>query len=166
VTVEDEKVQLRSAAVGIAALRVWCGALLLLVAALKLGGDPDFPQKLPRWLEMAGAGGAHPQLQAFVKALAKHASTLATVTGVIEAGLGALLVVGLWTRFAAVMAMALAAFYWGITARMGVAAVGATLTMAVTAACLVIGNAGMHWGLDGWRVRRAVPVSGPSNARA
>lgn len=154
-TLEDEKVQLRSAAVGIAALRVWCGALLLLVAALKLGGDPDFPQRLPRWLEMAGAGGAHPQMQALAKSMAKNASTLSLASGVIEAGLGALLVVGLWTRFASLMALLLAAFYWGITARMGVAAVGATLTMAVTAACLIIGNAGVHWGIDGWRARRS-----------
>ena len=146
-----------SAALGIATLRVWCGAWFLLMAALKLpvwGADWDLPARFAKWLEMAAATGAHPQYRLVLKGLLANPQALLYGTAFVEAGLGMMFVLGLHTRVACAGAIFLYVNYWLATARLGFTALAPTLTIGVTAACLWIGDAGRHYGVDGVRARR------------
>ena len=160
----DERELVRSASVGIAALRVWLGAWFLLTGALKLPvwlPGLDFSARMFGWLGMAAGGGAHPLYQSFLWKLNAHIDAVIWAVAVLELLIGIGLVLGLFTRTAATAAIVLYANYWLATAHMGFAATGVTLTIAVTAACLWIGNAGLFYGIDGFRARRARSTLAP-----
>lgn len=163
----DEELEgLRGAAVGIAAVRIWCGLFFLMVAALKLpvwGGTWDFPARLRAFLELAWDRGALPALRPAFNPLLENVQAVAYASGGVEAAIGAALVLGLFTRLASFGAMALCALYWAFTARLGFQMVGITITIGVTAAALWIANAGMFWGLDAVRRRRKLrPLVAPA----
>ena len=155
---DNEAGELRSAAVGVACLRVWLGAWFLLTAACKLpvwGHGFDFPSRLREFLELSAEGGALIQYRPFMEELVKHATAVTIGTTVLELGVGIGLVLGLFTRLASFVAIVLYTNYWLAAARMGYAPVGISLTIGVTAACLFIGNAGRFYGMDAGRARRA-----------
>jgi uncharacterized membrane protein YphA (DoxX/SURF4 family) len=157
VTPDQEKDLLGTAALGIAALRAWCGAWFVLMAVLKLpltGGAWEFPRRLERWLAMAAEKGAHPQYRPLMEWSAKHADAVTGLVTFAEGAIGLLLLVGLFTRLASAGAVLLCANYWLASARLGFTTTGVALTIGVTACCLWIGNAGMFYGLDGVRARR------------
>lgn len=165
---EQEKEQLKSAAVGMAALRLWLGAWFLLMAALKLplwGRSFDFAARLRVWMEMAVEHGCHPQYRPVLEFVSRYTVGLTWVVALLEAAIGLALVLGLFTRLASCGAIFLYTNYWLAAARLGYATAGISLTVAVTATCLCIGNAGLFYGLDAVRARRkasslAPPLSG------
>lgn len=154
---DQEKDQLRSAAVGVVALRLWLGAWFLLTAALKLpvwGRGFDFPGRLKPWLAEAASGGAYPFYEPVVDFLSKYATGVTWFTAGLEIAIGLALVLGLFTRPATFLAIILYANYWLASARMGYATAGVSLTIGVTAACLFIANAGRFYGLDSFRGKK------------
>lgn len=161
---EQEKDQLRSAAVGIAALRVWLGAWFLLMAALKLpiwGRAFDFAGRLRVWMDLALDHGCHPQYKPVLEALVKYSTGVTWAVTLMEGAIGVLLVLGLFTRFASFGAIFLYTNYWLAAARLGYATAGISITLGVTAACLALANAGMFYGLDAARERRKTSTLAP-----
>ena len=154
---DRESAALKSASIGIATLRLWCGAWFLLMASLKLpvwGPDADWAERFAAWFETVASTGAHPAYRGFLKVLLPHATAVSYVIAGAEIAIGVAFVLGFFTRAACAGAILLYANYWLATARLGYTAIAPSLTIAVTAACLWLGEAGMHYGIDGWRARR------------
>lgn len=165
---EQDRDQLKSAAVGVAALRVWLGAWFLLTASWKLpvwGKGFDFAARMKPWLHEAASGGAHPSYLPVVEFLSRYATGVAYLSAGVEILIGLGLVLGLFTRWATFFAVVLYANYWAATARMGFSAAGITITIAATAACLFIANAGRFYGLDALRARRSATSLAPPISR-
>ncbi|MBI4861765.1 MAG: hypothetical protein HY815_16125 [Candidatus Riflebacteria bacterium] len=161
---------LHPAAVGMAALRVWCGAWLLITAHLSLPLDGLTRWKLPQTIrEHAQAAAARdlPELyRSFLDLAQANATVFAWVTLVVLVLVGGLLVLGLFTRLSAALLFFLYFNGWLATGGRGAAHVGLSVTFMMSALCLMLGDAGRFYGLDRLRLRRPAPPPAPDGPAA
>ena len=150
---QDELDNLGRAAVGIAAVRVWCGLWLLLLAWSQFPAGGSEGWALPERIASCATHltrsdppeGARPLL-AFVKA---HPTWFGWLTLAFAIGAGSLLVVGLGTRTAAGAVALVHAGAWVAAPRSGAAHAGLAMTMTVASLCVILGDGGRYYGLDG-----------------
>jgi uncharacterized membrane protein YphA (DoxX/SURF4 family) len=159
VTPETDEIELlRPAAVGLAAVRIWCGIWFLIAACPKLPLSGLAHWKLPGavtgWVQQLAEKGAHEAYRPVLEHVAAHPTAVAVLLAAAELSVGVLLVLGLFARPAALAAAVLSLNYWLATLRLGMAHVGLHLTLGVVSLCLVLGNAGRFYGLDSWREAR------------
>jgi uncharacterized membrane protein YphA (DoxX/SURF4 family) len=83
---------------------------------------------------------------------ANHASTAAPLQGATEISLGVLLVLGLFTRPAALVAFGFLASLW--VSEWGTAWIWELLVPVMASVALAIGAAGRTWGVDSLLARR------------
>jgi uncharacterized membrane protein YphA (DoxX/SURF4 family) len=156
------------AARALALLRVAAGVLLVVGAArtmkfyavagilpvpvTALSWQLELPIRLSAWLGMHHSG----PLAALVRdLLLPNGALVAGLLTWVELGAGLLLVLGLWTRVAGVLAAMVSGAL--VLAAGGVASAGGRsylLLMMVLLAC-VLGDAGQLGGMDGWRRERS-----------
>ena len=80
--------------------------------------------------------------------MANHASMVAPIQALTEISLGVLLVMGLLTRPASLVAFAFLASLW--VSEWGTAWIWELLVPVLASLGLAIGHAGRAWGIDGW----------------
>jgi uncharacterized membrane protein YphA (DoxX/SURF4 family) len=138
---------------GLAIVRLTIGAMLVWVFFENLGKGLYRP---------AGYAGLinyyiqHDRAPAFWKSImamaASHASIAAPLQGVTESSLGVLLVLGLFTRPAALVAFGLLGSLW--VSELGTSWIWELLPPTMAALALLVGRAGRTWGIDAVLARR------------
>lgn len=132
-------------------MKIYSIAGILPVPVTKLSWQVELPIRLSAWLATHQSGLS----AAFVRdLLLPNGALVAGLVTWVELSSGILLVLGLWTRVAGVMAGLVSAAL--VLAAGGVASAGGRsylLLMMVLLAC-VIGDAGQLGGMDGWRRER------------
>lgn len=163
-TAQEELDLIRPAAVGIAAIRVWCGVWFLIGAYSKLPLEGlaswSVPGSVETWAHACGHDSALPFFRPALAFVEAHATLASWLVLLLELTLGALLAIGLFTRIAASCSAFVWVSYWLATFKQGSAHVGLAMTLAVCALCVVLGDAGRFYGLDRLRLRKKTyPIS-------
>ncbi len=148
-------------------LRLVLGGVLLLsglakMTIVKIGGAVPLPAVSAEWQQslparVAGWAMRHPE-----GALGAIARDLIIPNGALFAGtlawmqllVGVLLIVGLWTRWAALAAGMIAALLAAASKMSASGDARSYLLLGAIALAVLIGNAGVRWGMDGWRSER------------
>ena len=134
-------------------LRVYLGAVFLIAALPKLQGD--FTPELIGFLERVALQKGHVFYQEFIRqVVVPHASFFAALVMSGELLVGVLLILGLLTRLASIVALILAvnymfakgAWFWSPSSN--------DAAFAIISVALLIGAAGRTLGLDALLVRR------------
>jgi uncharacterized membrane protein YphA (DoxX/SURF4 family) len=138
---------------GLALVRLTIGAMFVWVFFENLGKDLYKPANYAGLINDYIQNGSAPAVWKSVMALmAAHASMAAPVQGATEILLGVLLVVGLFTRPAALVAFVFLASLW--VSEWGTAWIWELLVPVLASLALVIGAAGRTWGVDSFLARR------------
>src|SRR5260370_13748024 len=141
------------AANGWALVRMTIGAMLVWVFFENLGKGLYKPSGYAGLINNYIEKGQAPAVWKSVMALAaNHASMAAPLQGVTEISLGVLLVLGLFTRPAALVAFAYLASLW--VSEWGTAWIWELLVSVLASLALAIGGAGRRWGVDSFLARR------------
>jgi len=141
------------ARMGLALVRLTIGAMFVWVFFENLGKDLYKPSNYANLINDYIQNGSAPAVWKSVMALmAAHASMAAPVQGLTEISLGVLLVLGLFTRPAALVAFAFLASLW--VSEWGTAWIWELLVPVLASLALAIGGAGRTWGVDSFFARR------------
>ena len=141
------------ARMGLALVRLTIGAMFVWVFFENLGKDLYKPSNYANLINDYIQNGSAPAVWKSVMALmAAHASMAAPLQGLTEISLGVLLVLGLFTRPAALVAFAFLASLW--VSEWGTAWIWELLVPVVASLALAIGGAGRTWGVDSFFARR------------
>ena len=141
------------AAQGLAIVRVTIGAMLVWVFFENLGKGLYTPGGYAGLINYYIKAGHAPAAWKSVMALAaQHASMAAPAQAVTEISLGVLLVLGLFTRPAAMVAFAFLASLW--ISEWGTAWIWELLVPVLVSLGLALGRAGRGFGLDSWLARQ------------
>lgn len=131
----------------LALLRVALGSLFIWVFFENLGKGLYSPSGYSGLINYYIEKGHAPQLLKGVMALmANHATVAGPMQGLTEITLGVLLLIGLLTRPAALVAFLFLSTLW--IAEMGTAWIWELLMPMIVALALMIGAAGRKWGVD------------------
>jgi uncharacterized membrane protein YphA (DoxX/SURF4 family) len=141
------------ARIGLALVRLTIGAMFVWVFFENLGKGLYNPANYAGLIQGYIDNGSAPAVWKSVMALmAAHASMAAPLQGVTEISLGVLLVLGLFTRPAALVAFGLLASLW--VSEWGTAWIWELLVPVLASLALAIGAAGRTWGIDSFLARR------------
>ena len=141
------------ARIGLALVRLTIGAMFVWVFFENLGKGlykaPNYAGLIQDYID----NGSAPAVWKSVMALmAGHASMAAPLQGVTEISLGVLLVLGLFTRPAALVAFVFLGSLW--VSEWGTAWIWELLVPVLASLALVIGGAGRTWGVDSLFARK------------
>jgi uncharacterized membrane protein YphA (DoxX/SURF4 family) len=141
------------ARVGLALVRLTIGAMFVWVFFENLGKGlykaSNYADLINNYIE----NGRAPAVWKSVMALAaNHASMAAPLQGVTEISLGVLLVLGVFTRPVALVALGFLASLW--VSEWGTAWIWELLVPVLASLALAIGAAGRTWGFDSFLARR------------
>ena len=138
---------------GLTLVRLTIGALFVWVFFENLGKDLYQPANYADLIRNYIQNGSAPDIWKHIMAfMANHASMVAPMQGFTEISLGVLLVLGLLTRPAALVAFAFLGSLW--VSEWGTAWIWELLVPVLASLSLVIGNAGRTWGVDSFLARR------------
>jgi uncharacterized membrane protein YphA (DoxX/SURF4 family) len=141
------------ARIGLALVRLTIGAMFVWVFFENLGKGlykaSNYAGLINGYIENGQAPAAWKSVMALA---ANHASMAAPLQGVTEISLGALLVLGLFTRPAALVAFAFLASLW--VSEWGMSWIWELLVPVLASLALAIGGAGRTWGIDSFLARR------------
>ncbi len=141
------------AGIGLALVRLTIGSMFVWVFFENLGKDLYAPSGYAGLIQNYIENGQAPAAWKSVMALAaRHASMAAPLQGVTEISLGVLLVLGLLTRPAALVAFAFLASLW--VSEWGTAWLWELLVPVLASLALAVGGAGRTWGIDSFLARR------------
>jgi uncharacterized membrane protein YphA (DoxX/SURF4 family) len=134
-------------------LRLTIGAMFVSVFFENLGKGLYKPASYAALIRDYIENGNAPTIWKSVMELAaSHASVAAPLQGLTEISLGVLLVIGLFTRPAALVAFAFLASLW--VSEWGTAWIWELLVPVLASLALAIGGAGRTWGIDSFLARR------------
>ena len=141
------------ARMGLALVRLTIGAMFVWVFFENLGKDLYKPSNYAGLINDYIQNGSAPAVWKSVMALmAAHAAMAAPLQGVTEISLGVLLVLGLFTRPAALVAFAFLASLW--VSEWGTAWIWELLVPVLASLALAVGAAGRTWGMDSLLARK------------
>ena len=141
------------AGIGLAIARLTIGAMFVWVFFENLGKGLYKPEGYAELINGYIQNSSSPALWKSVMALAAaHASMAAPLQGFTEISLGVLLVLGLFTRPAALIACAFLASLW--ISEWGTAWIWELLVPVLTSLALSVGSAGRTWGVDAFFARK------------
>jgi uncharacterized membrane protein YphA (DoxX/SURF4 family) len=141
------------ARMGLAIARFTVGAMFVWVFFENLGKGLYTPGGYAGLINYYIKTGHAPAAWKTVMGLAaQHASMAAPAQAVTEITLGILLVLGLFTRPAALVAFAFLASLW--VSEWGTAWIWELLVPVLTSLGLAVGRAGRGWGIDAWLARK------------
>jgi len=141
------------ARIGLAIVRLTIGAMFVWVFFENLGKGLYTPSGYAGLIKDYIENGHAPAVWKSVMALAaSHASMAAPLQGLTEISLGVLLVIGLFTRPAALVAFAYLASLW--VSEWGTAWIWELLVPVLASLALSIGGAGRTWGIDSFLARK------------
>jgi uncharacterized membrane protein YphA (DoxX/SURF4 family) len=141
------------AGVGLAMVRLTIGAMLVSVFFENLGKGLYTPGGYAGLINYYIKSGHSPAAWKAVMALAaSHAAMAAPMQAIFEISLGIVLVIGLLTRPAALVAFLYLGSLW--VSEWGTAWIWELLVPVVAALALSVGRAGRTWGVDGWLAQR------------
>jgi len=142
-----------SARIGLALVRFTIGAMFVWVFFENLGKGLYKPSGYADLINGYIENSSAPAIWKSVMALAaNHASMAAPLQGLTEISLGVLLVLGLFTRPAALVAFGLLTSLW--ISEWGTAWIWELLVPVLASLALLIGAAGRTWGVDSFLARR------------
>ena len=141
------------AATGLAIVRVIIGAMLVSVFFENLGKGLYRPAGYAGLIGYYIKASHSPAAwKAVMNLAASHASLAAPMQGVTEISLGVLLVLGLLTRPAALVAFLFLGSLW--ISELGTSWIWELLVPVVASLGLAVGSAGRKWGVDAWLSQR------------
>jgi uncharacterized membrane protein YphA (DoxX/SURF4 family) len=141
------------ARMGLALMRLTIGAMFVWVFFENLGKGLYKPSGYAGLINDYIENGHSPAVWKSVMALAaNHASVAAPLQGLTEISLGVLLVLGLFTRPAALVACAFLASLW--VSEWGTSWIWELLVPVLASLALAIGGAGRTWGIDSFLARK------------
>ena len=141
------------ARIGLTMVRLTIGAMFVWVFFENLGKGLYTPAGYAGLINYYVAHGRAPAAWKGVMALAAgHASMAAPLQGLTEISLGILLVLGLLTRPAALVAFGLLASLW--MSEWGTAWIWELLVPTLASLAILVGRAGRTWGVDALLARR------------
>ena len=141
------------AGIGLALIRLTIGAMFVWVFFENLGKGLYKPSNYAGLINDYIENGNSPAVWKSVMALAaSHATMAAPLQGLTEISLGVLLVLGLFTRPAALVAFAFLASLW--VSEWGTAWIWELLVPVLASLALAVGGAGRTWGFDSFLARR------------
>jgi uncharacterized membrane protein YphA (DoxX/SURF4 family) len=141
------------ARVGLALIRVTIGAMFVWVFFENLGKDLYHASNYAGLIKDYIENGSSPEVWKHVMAfMANHAAIAAPLQGITEISLGVLLLLGLLTRPAALVAFAFLGSLW--MSELGSGWIWELLVPVLASLSLAIGAAGRTWGLDSILARR------------
>ena len=141
------------AAIGLAMVRLTIGAMLVSVFFENLGKGLYTPGGYAGLINYYIKSGHAPAAWKAVMGLAaSHAAMAAPMQAILEISLGVVLVIGLLTRPAALVAFLYLGSLW--VSEWGTAWVWELLVPVVASLALSVGRAGRTWGVDGWLAKR------------
>jgi uncharacterized membrane protein YphA (DoxX/SURF4 family) len=147
-------VQQPQAATGLAIVRVTIGAMFVWVFFENLGKGlytaAGYSGLVGYYVKASHAPAAW---KAVLSLAANHAAMAAPLQGVTEISLGILLVLGLLTRPAAVVAFLFLGSLW--VTELGTSWIWELLVPVMACLGLAIGRAGRRWGVDAWLAQRS-----------
>lgn len=142
-----------SARFGLAIVRLTIGAMFVWVFFENLGKRLYTPAGYAGLINYYIQHDRAPSLWKSIMAMAaSHASIAAPLQGLTEISLGVLLVLGLLTRPAALVAFGLLASLW--VSELGTSWIWELLVATLAALALMVGRAGRTWGVDAILARR------------
>jgi uncharacterized membrane protein YphA (DoxX/SURF4 family) len=141
------------AAIGLAAIRVWLGIWFVIAALPKMPFAGlrhwDLPVQLQAYMKRLLVEGAHQAYQPVISLAVDHPNLCAVTLAGMEMLAGVLLVFGFFSRIGASLVVILSFNYWLATFRLGMVYCGFNLLLLVLALCLMAGDAGRFYGIDG-----------------
>ena len=138
---------------GLAIVRLTIGAMFVWVFFENLGKKLYTPAGYAGLINYYIQHDHAPALwKSFMAMAASHASIAAPLQGVTEISLGVLLVLGLFTRPAALVAFGLLGSLW--VSELGTSWIWELLVSTIAALALLVGRAGRTWGADAILARR------------
>jgi len=138
---------------GLALVRVTIGAMLVWVFFENLGKGLYTPAGYAGLISYYIKSGHSPAVwKAVMGFVASHAAMAAPGQALTEIGLGILLVLGIFTRPAALIAFLYLGSLW--VSEWGTAWIWELLVPVMASLALSIGRAGRTWGVDAWLARR------------
>jgi uncharacterized membrane protein YphA (DoxX/SURF4 family) len=141
------------ARIGLAMVRLTIGAMFIWVFFENLGKSlytaAGYAGLINHYIEHDRAPAAWKGIMALAAA---HASVAAPLQGFTEISLGVLLVLGLFTRPAALVAFAFLASLW--ISEWGTSWIWELLVPVLASLALAVGSAGRTWGVDAFLARR------------
>ena len=142
-----------SARCGLAIVRITIGAMFVSVFFENLGKGLYTPNGYAGLINYYVQHDHAPAIwKAIMATAASHASIAAPLQGMTEISLGVLLVLGLLTRPAGLVAFGLLASLW--ISEWGTSWIWELLVPTLAALALAVGAAGRTWGLDAFLARR------------
>jgi len=145
--------QRKSAACGLALIRVTIGAMFVWVFFENLGKGLYTAAGYAGLIQYYIQHSHSPAIWKGVMAqAASHAAMAAPMQALTEISLGILLIIGLFTRPAAFVAFLYLGSLW--VSEFGTAWIWELLVPVMASLGLAIGSAGRTWGVDGWLARR------------
>jgi uncharacterized membrane protein YphA (DoxX/SURF4 family) len=143
----------RHARIGLALMRLTIGVMFVWVFFENLGKGlytaTGYASLIHDYIENGSAPAAWKSVMAFAAA---HASMAAPLQAVTEISLGVLLVLGLFTRPAALVAFAFLTSLW--ISEWGTGWIWELLVPVMVSLALAVGTAGRTWGLDAFLSRK------------
>jgi uncharacterized membrane protein YphA (DoxX/SURF4 family) len=138
---------------GLAIVRLTIGAMFVWVFFENLGKGLYTPGGYANLIDFYIMRGHAPAVWKAVMGLAAtHAAMAAPVQAVTEISLGVLLVIGLFTRPAALIAFLYLGSLW--VSEWGTAWIWELLVPVLASLALAVGRAGRTWGVDAWLAQR------------
>jgi len=148
-----QKISLPEPATGLALVRVIIGAMFVSVFFENLGKGlyrpAGYAGLINSYVKSSHAPAAWKAVMAF---MASHAAMAAPVQAFTEISLGVLLVIGLLTRPAGLVAFLYLGSLW--LSELGLSWIWELLVPVVASLGLAVGGAGRKWGVDAWLARR------------
>jgi uncharacterized membrane protein YphA (DoxX/SURF4 family) len=140
-------------AIGLAIVRVTVGAMLVWVFSENLGKGlyhpPGYADLINHYIKASHAPAAWKSVMAV---MASHAAIAAPMQAATEISLGILLVIGLLTRPAALVAFVFLGTLW--VSEWGTSWIWELLVPALASLGLAVGRAGRAWGIDALLAQR------------
>lgn len=150
---ESEIVPQPHARIGLAIVRLTIGCMFVSVFFENLGKGLYTPAGYARLINYYIQHDHAPAVwKSFMALAASHASMAAPLQGLTEISLGVLLVLGLLTRPAGLVAFALLGSLW--ISELGTSWIWELLPPVMASLALAVGSAGRTWGVDAFLARR------------